>query len=56
MSLQWDCVLGILHRAQGSAKKTNNEQFGFAYPLTSGRICSTIAVGVPALISFVVPL
>lgn len=38
---------------QGSAKKTNNEQFGFAYPLTSGRICSTITIGVPTLISFV---
>ena len=53
MSLQWDCVSGILRKAQGSAKKTNNEQFGFAYPLTSGRICSTIIVGVLTLISFV---
>jgi hypothetical protein len=38
---------------QGSAKKTNNEQFGFAYPLTSGRIRSTITIGVPTLISFI---
>ena len=56
MSLQWDCVLGILRRAQGSAKKTNNEQFGFTHRLTSGRVCSTVIVGVPTLISFVVPL
>ncbi len=27
MSLQWDCVFGILRLTQGSAKKTNNEQF-----------------------------
>lgn len=53
MSLQWDCVFGILHKAQVSAKKTNNEQFGFTYRLTSGRVRSTIAVGVPTLISFV---